>query len=88
MNAVIRRVLLLVIVLLPLSGCSLTPEKQWYKPDSSYTVADFQRDRAACTKDRVLDEECLKSRGWISLSGDDEKPAPRPQTPGTKGVRY
>jgi hypothetical protein len=85
MNAVMRRVLLLVIALSGLPACSsLTPEKQWYKPGQSYTVADFERDRTACTKDRVLDEECLKARGWTALSGDEYKPPTRPITPGTK----
>jgi hypothetical protein len=88
MNAVTRRSLLLALALLPLYACSLEPEKQWYKANTNYTVADFQRDQGACTKNRVLDEECLRARGWVPLSGDETKPIPRPQAPGTKGVRY
>ena len=89
MNAVTRPVLLLILALSPLVACSsLEPEKQWYKPGQSYTVADFERDRAACTKDRVIDEDCLKARGWASLSGDETKLPVRPQTGGGRGRNY
>jgi hypothetical protein len=37
-------------------------------------VAEFQRDQAECTKDHVLDEMCMKHRGWIPLSPDREAP--------------
>jgi hypothetical protein len=60
----------LLAVVLALGACSLDPEKQWYKPNGSYTSADFDRDSKACTKSRVLDEDCLKQRGWVPLSGD------------------
>ncbi|HTK93620.1 MAG TPA: hypothetical protein VL948_25525 [Verrucomicrobiae bacterium] len=60
----------LVALALPLGACSLDPERQWYKPNGNYTSADFDRDTTACTKDRVLDETCLKQRGWVPLSGD------------------
>jgi len=59
------------------------PEKQWYKPGVDYTVADFQRDRAACEKKNgEVDEDCLKQRGWTPLSADKDKPvANAPQSP-------
>ena len=60
----------LVALALPLGACSLDPEKQWYKPNGTYTAADFDRDTKACTKNRELDEDCLKQRGWVALSGD------------------
>jgi hypothetical protein len=66
----IAAVVLALGLALPLGACSLDPEKQWYKPSGSYTSADFDRDTKACTKDRVLNEDCLKQRGWASLSGD------------------
>jgi hypothetical protein len=54
-----------------LTGCqSLEPERQWYKPSGDYSAAEFERDSKACTKDRVLDAQCLEQRGWVSLSGD------------------
>jgi hypothetical protein len=65
----------LVALALPLGACSLDPEKQWYKPNGSYTSAEFDRDTKACTKNRELDETCLKQRGWVPLSGDIVKKA-------------
>ncbi len=62
---------------LALTACSLAPEQQWYKPGSNYTVAEFERDQAACTTNRQLDEECLKQHGWVPLSGE---PTKRPLT--------
>lgn len=54
-----------------LAGCqSLEPERQWYKPSGDYSASEFERDSKACTKGRVLNEECLQQRGWVSLSGD------------------
>jgi hypothetical protein len=67
----VTRWLFLAFVALAAVGCSLEPDPQWYKPGSqSYTVAEFQRDHAECTKNRQLDETCLRGRGWVPLSGD------------------
>ena len=81
MSAVLRRIAapcLPVLLALLAAGCSLDPDKQWYKPGGTYTMADFERDRVACTRNRVLDEECLKQRGWVALSPDRSPPAPTP----------
>ena len=59
-----------------LPAAARTGDKQWYKPGVDYTVADFQRDRAACEKKGELDEECLKQRGWTPLSADKDKSGP------------
>ena len=60
------------------AGCTVgNIEKQWYKASGEYTSADFERDRRACTRDRQLDEDCLRQRGWTSLSADTG-PAPKP----------
>jgi hypothetical protein len=72
-----RRFIVLCALVLAANACSLEPDRQWYKPGQSYTVADFRRDETACTKDRKLDEECLRQRGWVALSGDA---APKPKT--------
>jgi len=86
-----------LIALLPTGLLVLTtacsdapPDKQWYKPNSNYTTADFDRDRDACTdkKTKVLDEGCMKDRGWVALGGDigPAVKAPDPSTAGkTKG---
>ncbi len=90
MAVVVRRIFFLAVAVLSLNACSSEPEKQWYKPARNYTVADFQRDQAQCTKDKVLDEECMKERGWIAISADTDSVAPMKggaQTPGRPG-RY
>jgi len=79
--------LLPVGLLIVASGCSeSSPDKQWYKPNSNYTRADFERDRVACTdtKTKVLDEGCMKDRGWIAL-GADIGPAVKAPDPSTAG---
>jgi hypothetical protein len=77
MSAVIRGILLVAATALSVSACASGPERQWYKPGGNYSVAEFQRDQAACTKNREVDEECLKTRGWIPISADKDKgPAP------------
>ncbi len=71
-----------------LTGCTLEAERQWYKPNQDYTAVELRRDYAECTKNRVLDESCMRQRGWVSLSGDREPPA-RPQQPtGKSAPRY
>ncbi|MDP2627832.1 MAG: hypothetical protein Q8Q58_13120 [Candidatus Rokubacteria bacterium] len=62
--------MLLISFSLAATACESVSEKQWYKPGGSYTLADFRSDEKACTRDRQLDEECLKGRGWVPLSAD------------------
>ena len=76
MCAVIARRFLLVVLALPLAACSSTEEKQWYKPGGNYTMAEFQRDETSCTKNRVLDEDCLKNLGWVQLTTDAYRGSP------------
>jgi PBP1b-binding outer membrane lipoprotein LpoB len=80
-----RLLLLLSVAALMLAACSSSEsEKQWYKPNVNYTTADFERDRVACTdKRKVLDEGCMKQRGWSALSGDITPPVKPPES--TKG---
>jgi hypothetical protein len=81
---------LLAIITLSLWACSLEKGKQWYKPNDNYTVAEFERDQKACTKNRALDETCLRERGWVGITADDDKgPSPvRPEAPKAGGGRY
>ena len=68
-----RLILVLPVAALALAACSSSAhsDKQWYKPNVDYTAADFERDRMACTdKRKILDEECMKQRGWAALGGD------------------
>jgi len=85
---------LLVIVLAPvaLSGCSAERERQWAKPGADYTIAEFTRDRDVCTKKGVLDEQCMKERGWVPMTGDrEQRDTPVPSSKagvGPRGPRY
>ncbi len=78
-----RPILLLPVAALVLAACSSSgnSDKQWYKPNVDYTAADFERDRLACTdKQKVLDEDCMKQRGWATL-GADITPSVKPPDP-------
>ncbi|MFQ5830641.1 MAG: hypothetical protein ACE5JD_16030 [Candidatus Methylomirabilia bacterium] len=50
-------------------GCARQPDRLWYKPGQPYTMAEFERDRAACTREGKLNFECMRARGWIDVSG-------------------
>jgi hypothetical protein len=79
-----RLIAFLAACALVLTACGYTGrvEKQWYKPNTDYTAADFERDRVACTdkKTKALAEECMQQRGWASL-GVDIGPPVRPPDP-------
>lgn len=62
------------------AGCASTEEPLWYKPGGNYTTAEFNRDRDSCTRDRKLDAQCLKAKGWVTVSPDrPASTAPPPQ---------
>jgi hypothetical protein len=78
-----RPIVLLPLFALAVFGCGNATDKQWYKPNVDYTGADFERDRVDCTskKSRVLDEACLRGKGWLPLSGDLGPAVKAPSTP-------
>lgn len=73
-----------VLVVLAASACA-EPEREWLKVNQPYTAEEFRRDLAACTRGSTLDEECMKGRGWISVSAKrsekSEEPIRAPVTP-------
>jgi hypothetical protein len=74
-------------VALGLGACA-SQEREWMKVDESFTVAEFRRDYASCSKGAALDEACMRSRGWVAVSpgGKVEKP-PEPARPsGPTGI--
>lgn len=73
---------LLVLLLGGTFGCALSDERLWYKPGGNYTTAEFNQDRDACTRDKKLDEECLKAKGWVAVSPDRPAPTAQPQPRG------
>lgn len=81
----VMRALLVVLIAGTLAACA-SAEKQWTKPGADYTVAEFQRDRAACEKDGKVDDDCLKQRGWVPLTPDAAPPSAQPPT--TRGRYY
>lgn len=65
-------------------GCASSDERLWYKPGGNYTTAEFNQDRDACTRGKKLDEECLKAKGWVTVSPDRPAPTSSP----SRGGRY
>jgi len=50
-----------------IAGCSSGADREWMKVNQRYTAAEFRRDYAECDKTGKLDE-CLQSRGWVSVT--------------------
>jgi len=50
-----------------LSACR-GPDREWMKVNQPYTAEEFRRDVADCTRGGSLDEACMKSRGWVSVT--------------------
>ena len=80
--------LLPIAALILAAACNNVADKQWYKPNENYTAADFARDSTACTdkKSKVLDESCMKDRGWVALGGDIGPPVKAPEPSSQKGT--
>ena len=72
---------LLMVLLGSTFGCATRDERQWQKIGVDYTTAEFNRDLAACTRDKKLDDECLKARGWVPFNPDRPAPAASPAPP-------
>jgi hypothetical protein len=56
------------------SGCGGGDTREWMKLDQKYTTEEFRRDHAACSRGRKLDDDCMRSRGWVDVK------ASRPDT--------
>lgn len=81
------RVILAVAIALLAGGCA-DPEREWLKLNQPYTAAEFRQDIAACTRGGKLDEDCMKSRGWVSLSpAKTEKPQEPARPPSSPRYR-
>jgi hypothetical protein len=62
-----RMVLSVLAIVIVVSSCA-TDEREWMKIDQKYTTAEFRRDLAECTIKGKLDEECMKTRGWVTVA--------------------
>jgi hypothetical protein len=70
-------------VALALGACASEDNKEWMKLDGRATEADLKRDYTACSKSGKLDEECMRSRGWLAVSpGVTVQKAVAPAQPG------
>ena len=77
---------------LVVAGCSSAPDVEWMKVGQPYTAAEFRRDYAQCDKTSNLDD-CLRSRGWVSVTAPAaaKSSAPEVRQPGggiAPGRRY
>jgi hypothetical protein len=88
-----RLVFSIPVVLILAAGCSYD-ERQWLKVDQKYTTDEFRRDHAACTKDGKLDDNCMRSRGWVAINpmgkpeGTPKDPNASPLGAPVKGGKY
>jgi hypothetical protein len=64
-----------LVALLVLAGCA-SDEREWMKLNQKYTVEEFRRDHAACSKTGKLDDACMRGRGWVAVN-----PSGKPETP-------
>jgi hypothetical protein len=67
-----------------LGACS-SGNREWMKVGQPYTVEEFRRDFAACTKDGQLDETCMRGRGWVDVNPKVDKPEKKTE-PDTRNV--
>jgi hypothetical protein len=76
------RVVLVGVVGLGLAlglGACARDDRQWMKVNTPYTVQEFQRDIAECSRGGKLDDACMRSRGWVDMSSSMEKQEVRPE---------
>ncbi len=60
-------VLLGACLAVALAGCA-SDNREWLKLDQKYTTEEFRRDYSECSKSGTLDDDCMKSRGWVAVS--------------------
>jgi hypothetical protein len=73
----LQRLPILLAVALAVAACSSGRDVEWLKVNQKYTTAEFRRDYAECEKSGKLDE-CLQSRGWVSVTAPN---IPKPTAP-------
>jgi len=71
------RCAILLAVALAGAACSSGRDVEWMKVNQKYTTAEFRRDYAECEKSGKLDE-CLQSRGWVSVTAPNIAKPPVP----------
>ena len=81
------RWLLIACGVLVVAGCNSAAEVEWMKVGQPYTAAEFRRDYSVCDKTDKL-EECLRNRGWVSVTAPmaPKQTTPDIRTPQGSGV--
>ncbi len=51
------------------------------KVGKPYTVEEFRRDYADCSKSGTLDDDCMRSRGWVDMAVPKSEKPPEPIVP-------
>jgi len=64
----LRNVALSVIGLAVVAAGCGTDQREWMKVDQKYTTEEFRRDYDQCSVKGILDEDCMKARGWVTVS--------------------
>jgi hypothetical protein len=75
-----RRARLLIgagLMVVVVSGCA-TDDREWMKLDQKYTTEEFRRDYRECSRSGKLDDECMRSRGWVAVQPGKADPQQRP----------
>jgi hypothetical protein len=76
--------ILLVAAPFVVAACAASDDREWMKVNERYTVQDFRRDHAECSRSGKLDDNCMRGRGWVDLRARQapEKVLPdRPYSP-------
>ena len=77
------RACLLALALGAVSACASSPsdKREWMKVNEKYTGDEFRRDVATCSKSGVLDDACMRARGWVDVSSQKIEKAPESTKP-------
>lgn len=59
-----------------LTACASSDDREWMKVNERYSVEDFRRDHAACSKSGKLDDACMRRRGWVDVRSSAGEKAP------------
>jgi hypothetical protein len=62
------RVLAAALSALVLAGCGAIDNREWMKVGEKYTTEEFRRDVRECSKSGKVNDECMRARGWVSVS--------------------
>lgn len=75
----LRIAFLVVLAALGTFACGAVDNREWMKVNQPrWTKQEFVRDHKECSRDRKLDEPCMRQRGWVPVnpSKADSDPPP------------